>query len=69
MGYQDIEESRMYQLAEEIADEIWEIVMGWPSFAQQALGTQLVRKEESVDYTVDTLSGGDLDEPTIKPAN
>ncbi|HLF28838.1 MAG TPA: hypothetical protein VJG32_21130 [Anaerolineae bacterium] len=28
MAYQDIEESRLYRLAEEIAEEVWDIVRG-----------------------------------------
>src|SRR3972149_3695811 len=57
MPYQDIEESRMYRLAEEIADEGWEIVSGWPDFAKDALGKQLVRSVDSVGANIAESAG------------
>lgn len=57
MPYQDIEDSRMYRLAEEIADEVWEIVIGWPEFARQAVGTQLVRSADSIGANLAESAG------------
>lgn len=57
MGYQDIEESRMYKLAEEIADGVWEIVIDWSEFAKQALGVQLVRSADSIGANIAESAG------------
>ncbi len=40
MGYQDIEESRLYQGAEKLADGVWNIVIGWEPFVKDTISKQ-----------------------------
>ena len=42
------ESLRVYQLAEEIADLIWEIVSKWDYFAKDTIGKQLVNSADSM---------------------
>jgi len=44
-GFRDLE---VYQLAEELSDEIWTIVVNWDFFAKDTVGKQLVRSADSV---------------------
>ena len=46
------ENLRVYQLAEEIADEIWPIVGNWDQFAKDTVGKQLVRSIDSVGANI-----------------
>src|SRR3990172_11939467 len=39
---------RIYQLAEELADEIWAEVMTWNVFARNTVGRQLVEASDSI---------------------
>ncbi|MBE0647264.1 MAG: four helix bundle protein [Bacteroidales bacterium] len=43
-----IEELKLYQLAMEIAEEIWEIVKTWDHFAKDTIGKQLVRSADGI---------------------
>ena len=42
------ENLRIYLLAEEIADHIWEIVFKWAYFAKDTIGKQLVNSADSI---------------------
>lgn len=42
------ENLRVYQLAEEIADLIWEVVFKWNRFPQITIGKQLVDSADSI---------------------
>ena len=42
------ENLRIYELAEEIADIVWEIVIKWDYFAKDTIGKQLVRSADSI---------------------
>jgi four helix bundle protein len=44
-GFEDL---HVYQLSEQIADEIWEVVRGWDNFARDTVGKQIVRSADSV---------------------
>ncbi|NEZ57551.1 four helix bundle protein [Leptolyngbyaceae cyanobacterium CCMR0081] len=44
-GFKELE---VYQLAEELADEVWRIVAGWDFFAKDTVGKQLVRAADSI---------------------
>jgi four helix bundle protein len=57
MGYQDIEESRMYQRAERLADDIWDAVVSWEAFAKDTIGKQLTRAMDSVGANIAESSG------------
>jgi four helix bundle protein len=52
MAYQDIEDSRMYQRAEKVADEVWALVMHWDNFAKDTVGKQLVRATDSIGANI-----------------
>ena len=43
-----IEELRVYQLAMEMGEEVWGIVIKWNYFAKDTIGRQLVRAADSV---------------------
>src|SRR5689334_13090798 len=42
------ENLRVYRLAEDLADSIWNIVTAWDRFAQDTVGKQIVRSADSV---------------------
>ena len=43
-----LEELRVYQLSETLADAVWELTRTWDSFPRQTTGIQLVRAAERV---------------------
>ncbi|QLE55774.1 four helix bundle protein [Nostoc sp. TCL26-01] len=46
------QELRVYQLAEKLADEIWQIVESWDMFAKNTIGTQMVRSADSIGANI-----------------
>lgn len=42
------EEMRTYQLALELAEKVWEIVIKWNYFERDTVGKQLVRAADSI---------------------
>ena len=46
------ESLRVYQLAEEIADLIWEIVSKWDYFAKDTIGKQIVTSADSIGANI-----------------
>jgi four helix bundle protein len=52
MASTDFENLEIYRLAEEIADEIWAIVLSWPAFAKSTVGNQIVRSADSVGANI-----------------
>jgi len=42
------ENLKVYQLSEKVADEIWDLVLGWNNFAKDTVGRQLVRAADSI---------------------
>ncbi len=44
----NFENLEIYQLSEKLADEIWEIALGWNSLAQNTVGKQLIRSADSI---------------------
>jgi four helix bundle protein len=46
--YRTLEELEVYRLAEKIADEVWEIVIQWDSFAKYTVGKQLAEAADSI---------------------
>ncbi|MFQ6102057.1 MAG: four helix bundle protein [Anaerolineae bacterium] len=57
MPYQDIEESRMYERAEQLADEIWDAVISWQPFARDTVSKQLTKSADSVGANIAESSG------------
>ncbi len=48
MARTNFERLRVYQLSEKLADQVWEVVLGWNNFARDTVGKQLVRSADSV---------------------
>jgi len=46
------EELKVYQLSEELADEIWNIVIDWPEFARDTIGKQMTRSADGVGANI-----------------
>ncbi len=42
----------VYQMSEELADQIWDIAAQWPTFAKNTVGGQLVRAADSVGANI-----------------
>ncbi|MGA3283445.1 MAG: four helix bundle protein [Verrucomicrobiota bacterium] len=52
MGRTNFENLRVYKLAEELADEIWKIVLRWDTFARDTVGRQIVRSADSIGANI-----------------
>ncbi|MBD2253083.1 four helix bundle protein [Nostoc parmelioides] len=52
MGSKYFRELRVYQLAEKLADEIWQIVNDWDMFAKNTIGIQIVRSADSIGANI-----------------
>jgi four helix bundle protein len=52
MSRTNFENLRVYQLAEQLADEIWNIVLRWDSFARDTVGRQVVRSADSIGANI-----------------
>ena len=48
MASPDFEDLEVYQLAEKLANEIWQIVKEWDDFTKDTVGKQIVRAADSV---------------------
>lgn len=48
----NFEKLRVYRLAENLADDIWAIVIGWEYFAKGTVGRQLVRAADSIGANI-----------------
>jgi len=51
------ENLRVYQLAETLADEIWEIVQTWNNFAKDTVGKQIVRAADGISANITEGTG------------
>ena len=47
-----LEELKVYKIALEIGDIVWEIVDKWPVFAKQTLGGQFIRSADSIAFNI-----------------
>lgn len=52
MARTNFERLQVYQLSERLADGIWNIVVGWDSFAKDTLGRQIVRAADSIGANI-----------------
>jgi len=57
MAYQDIEDSRMYQRAERVADAVWDMVIAWEPFVRDAIGKQLAAAVDSIGANIAESAG------------
>lgn len=52
MSKTNFENLRVYKLAEDLADTIWDVVTGWESFAKDTVGKQIVRAADSIGANI-----------------
>jgi four helix bundle protein len=57
MGTRGFEELRVYQLAEQLADRIWDMVQKWPNLARDTVGKQIIRSADSIGAKIADGSG------------
>ena len=64
LGFEDIvmeranfEKLRIYELAENLGDKVWDAVALWDSFAKDTVGKQLVRSADSIGANIAEGSG------------
>jgi len=53
----NFEKLQVYQLSEKLADNIWNIVAAWDSFAKDTVGKQIVRSADSIGANIAEGSG------------
>ena len=52
MGRTNFEKLRVYQLAEELADRVWRVVIKWDYFAKATVGQQMVDAADGVGSNI-----------------
>ncbi len=57
MGTLGFEKLRVYQLSEQLSDDVWEIVQHWNLFARNTVGGQIVRSGDSIGANIAEGSG------------
>jgi four helix bundle protein len=57
MGYEAIEDKRVYQRAEAISDRVWEHVVRWEWFEKRTVGSQLTRAADSIGANIAEAGG------------
>jgi four helix bundle protein len=57
MAKSNFENLKVYQMSENLADEIWNVVLGWDRFARDTVGNQLVRALDSIGANIAEGSG------------
>lgn len=53
----NFENLEIYQLSEKLADEVWDIVLGWSSLAKDTVGKQIIRSADSIGANIAEGSG------------
>src|SRR4051812_16261764 len=46
------EELRVYQQAENLADQVWDIVLAWQALAKDTVGKQMIRSADSIGANI-----------------
>lgn len=57
MGTRSFEELRVYVMAEELADLIWNLTYKWERLARDTLGKQMIRSADSIGANIAEGSG------------
>ena len=57
MAKSNFENLKVYRMSEDLADEIWRVVLGWNRFARDTLGGQIVRAADSIGANIAEGSG------------
>jgi four helix bundle protein len=52
MASRSFEDLRVYQLSEELADIVWQIVRRWETLARDTVGKQIVRSADSIGANI-----------------
>jgi four helix bundle protein len=52
MAKSNFKKLEVYQLAEKLADQLWDIVWDWEIFAKDTVGKQLVRAADSIGANI-----------------
>jgi len=57
MSFYPFEELKVFQLAEQLADGVWDLVISWKYFEKETMGKQLVQAADSVGANISEGSG------------
>jgi four helix bundle protein len=57
MAKTHFENLRVYELAEQVSDCVWNIVVNWDTFARNTIGAQIVRSADSIGANLAEGSG------------
>jgi len=57
MNFLPVEELKVFQLAEQLADKVWDIAVSWGYFEKETVGKQLVQASDSVGANIAEGSG------------
>ena len=57
MPFVPFEDLKVFQLAEQLADQVWDIVLQWNYFEKETVGKQLVKAADSVGANIAEGSG------------
>jgi four helix bundle protein len=57
MARTGFENLRVYQLSEQLADQIWELAIKWDNFARDTVGKQIVRAADSIGANISEGAG------------
>jgi four helix bundle protein len=52
MAGKSFEELRVYHLAEDLADTVWNVVKGWDLLARDTVGKQIIRSADSIGANI-----------------
>jgi four helix bundle protein len=57
MSFEALEDKRMYQRAEKVADQTWDFVIGWKWFEKRTVGSQLTNAMDSIGANIAEAGG------------
>jgi four helix bundle protein len=57
MTFEPLEERRIYQRAEALADRVWSLVLPWDWFAKKMVGLQLAEAADSIGANIAEAGG------------
>jgi four helix bundle protein len=57
MARTNFENLRVYQLAENLSDEVWSVATQWDNFSRDTIGKQMVRSADSIGANIAEGSG------------
>ena len=52
MAKSDFESLKVYQMSENLTDEIWDVVLRWDRFARDTVGGRIVRAADSIGANI-----------------